>query len=80
MSYIIMSYVLYYLDLLCGTRYIKLRKKYGLEPGWLGASFGLRTCYVRIIIIRYVSDLKLSFSNVYRYLVWISFTFVHCTK
>ena len=26
---------------------------YGLEPGWLGASFGLRTCYVRIIIIRY---------------------------
>ena len=25
---------------------------YGLEPGWLGASFGLRICYVRIIIIR----------------------------
>jgi hypothetical protein len=24
----------------------------GLEPGWLGASFGLRICYVRIIITR----------------------------
>lgn len=25
----------------------------GLEPGWLGASFGMRNCYVRIIITRY---------------------------
>jgi len=25
---------------------------YGLEPGWLGVSFGLRNCYVRIIITR----------------------------
>ena len=25
---------------------------YGLEPGWLGASFGLRNSYVRIIITR----------------------------
>ena len=25
---------------------------HGLEPGWLGASFGLRICYVRIIIAR----------------------------
>jgi hypothetical protein len=24
----------------------------GLEPGWLGASFGLRSSYVRIIITR----------------------------
>ena len=24
----------------------------GLEPGWLGASFGLRICYVRTIITR----------------------------
>ena len=27
---------------------------YGLEPGWLGASFGLRISYVRIIITRKV--------------------------
>jgi len=26
---------------------------YGLEPGWLGVSFGLRNCYVRIIITRF---------------------------
>ena len=32
---------------------------YGLEPGWLGASFGLRSCYVRIIIIRIGSKNKL---------------------
>ena len=25
---------------------------YGLEPGWLGASFGLRNSYVQIIITR----------------------------
>jgi hypothetical protein len=25
---------------------------YGLEPGWLGASFGLRISYVRIIMTR----------------------------
>jgi hypothetical protein len=36
-----------------------IKKKYnnnlnGLEPGWLGASFGLRICYVRIIITRNV--------------------------
>jgi hypothetical protein len=24
----------------------------GLEPGWLGVSFGLRNCYVRVIITR----------------------------
>jgi len=26
---------------------------YGLEPGWLGALFGLRSSYVRIIITRF---------------------------
>lgn len=31
---------------------IKVLQKNGLEPGWLGASFGLRMCYVRIIITR----------------------------
>jgi hypothetical protein len=28
------------------------KNKNGLEPGWLGASFGLRNSYVRIIITR----------------------------
>lgn len=32
---------------------------YGLEPGWLGASFGLRNCYVRIVITRYACTLFL---------------------
>lgn len=26
----------------------------GLEPGWLGVSFGLRNSYVRIIMTRYM--------------------------
>jgi hypothetical protein len=30
----------------------KKKEKSGLEPGWLGASFGLRSSYVRIIITR----------------------------
>lgn len=38
----------------CITSYIRkvLYNINGLEPGWLGASFGLRICYVRIIITR----------------------------
>ncbi len=35
-------------------RSARLSIVYGLEPGWLGASFGLRNCYVRIIIIRWL--------------------------
>lgn len=46
-------------DILCLFRY----NKYGLEPGWLGASFGLRNCYVRIIIIR-----KKNFFSKYNYI------------
>ena len=30
-----------------------MEQAHGLEPGWLGVSFGLRTCYVRIIMTRY---------------------------
>lgn len=30
---------------------------YGLEPGWLGISFGLRISYVRIIMTRIILDL-----------------------
>jgi hypothetical protein len=37
---------------------------HGLEPGWLGASFGLRNSYVRIIITRYMVETKL-----YKYIV-----------
>ena len=35
----------------------------GLEPGWLGASFGLRNSYVRIIITRYMI-LKIVYKNI----------------
>ena len=41
---------------------------HGLEPGWLGVSFGLRTCYVRIIMTRYVS-LKKEKQNIYFYVI-----------
>ena len=45
--------------------YIEL---YGLEPGWLGASFGLRISYVRIIITR---KFKYRYIHIYVY-VFIS--------
>src|SRR6266516_5249151 len=35
--------------MICSNRILSV---YGLEPGWLGTSFGLRNCYVRIIITR----------------------------
>jgi hypothetical protein len=52
-------------DILCNIFIIN-----GLEPGWLGVSFGLRSCYVRIIITRWqciliyisnVNDIELIF-------------------
>ena len=36
---------------------------YGLEPGWLGVSFGLRNCYVRIIIARFKLILLVNYNS-----------------
>ena len=46
---------------------------YGLEPGWLGASFGLRNCYVRIIITRGKKNKYINYSQYksFRYKVFI---------
>jgi hypothetical protein len=39
-------------NIMIDVRFILGAKINGLEPGWLGASFGSRNSYVRIIIIR----------------------------
>ena len=58
-------------DILCNYFFIPLllKKKYGLEPGWLGASFGLRICYVRIIIIRNIITYLIVNGNVNKIIV-----------
>jgi hypothetical protein len=50
-SYLVMVSMLDILVSFLVTR--KIIVETGLEPGWLGASFGLRISYVRIIITRY---------------------------
>jgi hypothetical protein len=62
-------------DILCNYYFtpiffsIMKKIKYGLEPGWLGASFGLRICYVRIIIIRNIITYLIVNGNVNKIIV-----------
>ena len=48
----------------------------GLEPGWLGTSFGLRTSYVRIIITRYEQLKYILFKLIRNHLIW-NILFLH---